>query len=203
GGEAGSQLRGNEAPCRASTPRPRRGGAVPISPEGTSLSDRRVEKLRTGTARMAIAYEFGRERSEPLCLLPVGVHFDDRKRFRSGVTLSIGRPVPLESVRGLVADDPAEAVRELTARLQTPLEKLILNIPSHELAQLVRDVEQLYLPDLQAHVPGAPELALGRGIADCIEFYRVHDRERLHRIWLAMNVYKRKLAALRLNDAAI
>src|SRR5262249_402682 len=155
----------------------RAGGAVLIFPEGTSLSDRRVEKLRTGTARMAIAYEFGSQRAEPLCLLPIGVHFDNRDLFQSSVTLSVGRPMDLGSLKELVARDPMEAARVLTARLQVALEKLILNIPSRELVKLVHDVERLYLSELEVHSPQAPELALSRAISDCVEFYRVHDRE--------------------------
>lgn len=200
--EGQEEMHKNEDTFRACNLLLRRGCAVLVFPEGTSVSDRRVERLRTGTARMAIAYEFGAQLNERLTLLPIGIHFDDRAAFRSGVTLSVGRPVELESLRALVAREPAEAVRDLTSRLQIALEKLILNIPSQELARLVRDVERLYLTDLQRHSPQAPELALGRGIAECVEFYRVNDRERLHHVWIAVNSYQRKLAALRLSDPA-
>ena len=67
-------------------------------------------------------------------------------------------------------------MRDLTQELQTALEKLILNIPSPDLAKLVRDVEQLYLPELKAYQPDAPELALGRSIAECVEHFRAHRR---------------------------
>jgi len=201
--EGAEQMHRNEDTFRACSELLRAGGAVLIFPEGTSMGDRRVEQLRTGTARMALAYEFGERRGEPLTLLPIGVHFEDRAAFRSRVTLSVGWPVELASLREQAARDPVAAVGELTARLQTALEKLILNIPSQELARLVRDVERLYLADLQTHSPQAPELALGRAIADCIEFYRVHDRERLHQLWIAVNAYQRKLAALRLEDQAV
>lgn len=179
------------------------GGAVLIFPEGTSFADRRVERLRTGTARMALAYEFGPSRRAPLTLLPIGVHFEDRTRFQSHVTLSVGRPVELASLESAYAADPQATVREVTDRLQVALEKLILNIPSQELARLVRDVERLYSPDLREHMPGAPELLLGRGISECVEFFRVHDRERLHQLWLAVNRYQRKLHALHVEDGAI
>lgn len=181
----------------------RRGGAILIFPEGHSFSDRTVEPLRTGTARMAFAYEFGAELGEPLTLLPIGLHFEDRARFRSRVAIAVGRPLELEPLRELHARDPVAAVRELTHQLQAALEKLILNIPSPDLAKLVRDVEQIYLPDLKAYQPEAPELTLGRSIAESVEHFRMHDRERLHRIWSAVNRYQRKLAALRLSDAAV
>lgn len=193
----------NEEMFRACTALFEEGGAVLIFPEGDSYHDRQVEPLRTGTARMVFAYEFGAHRREPLVLLPIGVHFEDRARFRSHVTLSVGRPLELEPFRETYQSDPVAAVRDLTQELQTALEKLILNIPSPDLAKLVRDVEQLYLPELKAYQPDAPELALGRSIAECVEHFRAHDRERLHQIWSAMNAYQRKLAALRIGDAAV
>ena len=201
--DAADEVHKNEDTFRACYSLLARGGAILIFPEGHSVSDRSVEPLRTGTARMALGYEFGPHRREPLTLLPVGVHFEDRARFRSRVALAVGRPLELEPLRELYASDPVAAVRELTQQVQVALEKLILNIPSPELARLVRDVEQLYLPDLKDFRPDAPELALGRSIAECVEWFRVHDRERLHTLWTAVNGYQRKLAILRLNDAAV
>ena len=201
--EGREQMHQNEDMFRACNALLGEGGAVLIFPEGQSMGDRSVEKLRTGAARMAFAYEFGAGRCQPLCLLPIGIHFDQRELFRSGVTLSVGRPLELESLRMLHDRDPMEAVRQLTGRIQVALEKLIVNIPSRELVRLVHDVERLYLSELQLQAPQAPELALSRAISDCIEFYRVHDRERLFQIWRAMNGYRRKLAMAHLDDGAI
>lgn len=201
--DAADEVHRNADTFRACHALLRQGGAIIIFPEGESVGDRSVEPLRTGTARMALAYELGDARGEPLTLLPVGVHFEDRARFRSRVALAVGRPLELGALRDLYARDPVAAVKELTQQLQVALEKLIQNIPSPELTQLVRDVESLYLPDLKADHPGAPDLALGRSIADCVEYFRVHDRERLHKLWNAVNAYQRKLAFLGLGDAAV
>jgi 1-acyl-sn-glycerol-3-phosphate acyltransferase len=201
--DAAEDVHRNEEMFRACSLLFEESGAVLIFPEGHSLHDRQVEPLRTGTARMAFAYEFGARRRDPLVLLPIGVHFEDRARFRSRVTLAVGRPLELEPFRELYRNDPAAAVRELTQQLQTALEKLIVNIPSPDLAKLVRDVEELYLPELKIHQPDAPELVLGRSISECVEHFRMHDRERLHQIWSAVNAYRRKLAVLRISDGAV
>ncbi|MCC6348801.1 MAG: 1-acyl-sn-glycerol-3-phosphate acyltransferase [Candidatus Eisenbacteria bacterium] len=181
----------------------REGGAVLIFPEGTSRSDRKVERLKTGAARMALAYEFAPEGAGDLVLLPIGLHFEERTAFRSDVLVTAGVPIPLADLREPNARDPAAAVRELTDRIQGSLEKLILNVPSAELAQLVRDIERLYLDDLREATPGAAELTLARGIADAIEFFRRNDPVRLHRIWVEVTAYRRKLAALDLRDQAV
>lgn len=179
------------------------GGAVLIFPEGTSASDRKVEKLKTGAARMALAYAFGDAARDDLALVPIGLHFAERAAFRSDVVLSVGRAVPLQPLESLVRQDPREAARRLTDAIQAALEKLILHVPSEDLVQLVRDVEQLYLDDLRESAPPAPDLALVRGIVESMEFYRRTDPERLYRLWRFVSAYRRKLATLELTDRTV
>jgi 1-acyl-sn-glycerol-3-phosphate acyltransferase len=201
--DAAEQMHRNEEMFAACNRSLGEGGAVLIFPEGTSRSDRKVEKLKTGAARMALAYEFREHGAGGLVLLPIGLHFTERARFRSDVLLSVGRPIELADLRETHRADAGQAVRELTDRIQAALEKLILNVPSIEVGQLVREIEQIYLEDLREAAPQAPDLALVRGIADSVDFYRRFDPERLHRIWIAVTAYRRKLSALDLRDKAV
>lgn len=201
--DAADQMHRNEEMFAACNRLLREGGAVLIFPEGTSRSDRRVEKLRTGAARMALAYEFAPGGPGGLVLLPIGLHFTERTTFRSDVLMTAGFPLELAGLRAAHDADSAAAVRELTDRIQAALEQLILNVPTDEVAQLVRDIERLYLEDLRGALPGRTELDLARGIAGSVEFYRRSDPERLHRIWVAVSAYRRKLAALDVRDKAL
>jgi 1-acyl-sn-glycerol-3-phosphate acyltransferase len=56
--DAAEDVHRNEETFRACSSVFEDGGAVLIFPEGHSLHDRQIERLRTGTARMAFAYEF-------------------------------------------------------------------------------------------------------------------------------------------------
>ena len=179
------------------------GGAVLIFPEGTSASDRKVQRIRTGAARMALAYAGGPAPRPPLVLLPMGLHFSERTTFRSHVALSVGRPIELAEWVRTGETDPAQAVRGLTERIQFALEKLILNVPSANLSRLVHDVERVYLDHLHAELPGAPDLALSRSVADSIEHFRRTDPERLYDIWHDVATYQRKLSALGLRDPVL
>lgn len=201
--DAAGQMHRNEEMFAACNRSLEEGSAVLIFPEGTSRSDRKVEKLKTGAARMALAYEFREHGPGGLVLLPIGLHFTERARFRSNVLLSVGKPIELADLRETNRADEGQAVRELTDRIQASLEKLILNVPSAEVGQLVRDIEWIYLEDLREATPQAPDLALVRGIADSVDFFRRFDPERLHRIWNAVSAYRRKLSALDLRDKAI
>ena len=179
------------------------GGVVLIFPEGTSQSDRKVEKLKTGAARLALANEFRPGHPGGLTLLPIGLHFVERTAFKSDVVLTVGRPIGLEEFRAAHASDEAAAVRALTERIQVAIERLILHVPSDDLAKLVRDVERLYREELRALAPDAPDLARARAVADCIEYFRRTDPPRLYQMWRSVAAYQRKLAALDLRDQTI
>src|SRR5262249_15678836 len=66
-----------------------RNGVVAIYPEGTTHAEARVQRIRTGAARIALGYEdrrVGEESERPeLTLVPVGLTFETRKSFRSRV----------------------------------------------------------------------------------------------------------------------
>ena len=74
------------------------GDAVCIFPEGISHSTGRLEPLRTGAARMALAAE---REGTAVALVPVGLNFDRKTAFRSRVTVVFGQPF---SARDLAAE---------------------------------------------------------------------------------------------------
>ena len=57
-----------------------RGRIIGIYPEGTTHSESRVQRIRTGAARIALEYEAA-GRGRPLALVPVGLNFEARKSF--------------------------------------------------------------------------------------------------------------------------
>lgn len=101
------------------------GAAVGIFPEGLSHSDPGLAPLRTGAARIAL----GVGRAFPV--LPVGLVFRAKDIFRSEAHVLVGEPVAWDDLatRG-VAD--AEAVRELTARIDAALRRVTVNLARWE-----------------------------------------------------------------------
>lgn len=180
-----------------------RGGVIVIFPEGTSQTDRTVQKFKTGAARLALGYETGAGRAGRLTIVPLGLHFTERTAFGSDVIAAVGRAVPLEKYRALHATDPEEAVRGLTMEMQSRVERLTLHVPSAELADLVKEIERLYLDELRGSHPNATELELNRGIADCVEWFRQADPPRLYQVWSRLRHYRRLLALHNLRDRAV
>ena len=180
-----------------------RGGAVLIFPEGTSETDRRLARMKTGAARIALAQEERPGQEGRLTLLPVGLHYEDRTGFQTDVTLTLGRPIDLAPYRARAASDPREAVVRLTAALQAALEELFLNIPEPEVTGLVHDLDRLYLDELKASGDPRHELELAHRVSECVAYFRRTDPERVYDVWRRVSGYRRKLEALKLQDAAV
>ena len=69
------------------------GHVVAIYPEGTTHAETRVQRIKTGAARIALEYE--ERRPQALVLLPLGLTFEARKSFRARVLVSFGPPLPV------------------------------------------------------------------------------------------------------------
>ncbi len=107
------------------------GGAIALFPEGISHDEPHLAKLKTGVARIVIgaAERLGVRNS---WIVPVGLTFEQKGKFRSRALITIGAPLDPAPWIAEHASDPASAVRGLTAALKSALERVTLNYPSHE-----------------------------------------------------------------------
>ncbi|MCG8462134.1 MAG: 1-acyl-sn-glycerol-3-phosphate acyltransferase, partial [Holophagales bacterium] len=74
------------------------GRVILIFPEGQSHSDPSLRPLKTGAARLALGH-LRRTGQAPL-VLPVGLTFTQKGRFRSDVLVQVGEGVPFRPVHG-------------------------------------------------------------------------------------------------------
>ncbi len=137
------------------------GRAIGIFPEGLSHDDSQLAPLKTGAARIA----FGAKREHPktrVFLVPAGLCYFKRNRFRSSVLVQFGEPheVELEDIESVEpkSESPAEAtatlaetskarVRELTDEIDAHLRSLTINASSWETIWVLDGVRRLYQPD--------------------------------------------------------
>ena len=196
-----SQLHRNEDTFRACHTLLDGGGAVLIFPEGTSLEDRRIVKLKTGAARIALGQEARPRQEGRLTLLPVGLHFVERTGFWTEVVASVGRPMDLAPFRARAREDEAVAVRELTDAIQGALEQLILNVEVDRVA-LVHAIEEIYrveAPEAAATVA----LGVAQGVAECIEHFAQLEPARVEVAARRVGRYRDALEALSIRDRTL
>ena len=110
-----------------------------IFPEGQSHSQSQIQKLKTGAARMALG-TLARGKMKPV-LLPVGLTFTNKGKFRGDVLVYFGRPVDLDLPDHV---DDKLGVRVVTRRLTTGLREVTINTDSWEDLELVSKVERFF-----------------------------------------------------------
>jgi hypothetical protein len=105
-----------------------RGGAIGIFPEGTSRDEPRVERLKTGTARIALEAEAAHDFRLGVRVVPVGIHFETPRRFRSRVLLRAGVPLVPGTYAERYREDPRRAVEEFTSHLHAALADQVVHL---------------------------------------------------------------------------
>ena len=190
------------------------GGLVGIYPEGTTHAESRVQRIKTGAARIALAYESQRGQGgpgEPLAAIPVGLTFDARKSFGGRVRVSFGEAIPLRPFLDLYGEDQVKAVDELTTAIQWGMEKQVVHVDRLDRAALVREVEGLYrdqlvreLHDERGLSPGHIDtVRLSRSIADAAAWFEAHEPQRLEELRHHIERYRATLAAYTIKDQAV
>jgi glycerol-3-phosphate O-acyltransferase/dihydroxyacetone phosphate acyltransferase len=105
------------------------GAVVGIFPEGITHSEPEMAPLRTGAARIALgaAAQLGYTPS----IVPVGLSFRAKEIFRSDAYVVRGFPLAWGDLAARGVDD-AEAVRELTSRIDAALRSVTVNLTEWE-----------------------------------------------------------------------
>ena len=98
------------------------GGTVALFPEGRSHSEPQPLPLKTGAARIALAAT-GYGRAAGLRIIPIGVVYEDKGRFRSRVVLRVGDPIDPAPEAAAYAAEGRAAVRRLTDRIAAGLDE--------------------------------------------------------------------------------
>lgn len=187
------------------------GSVVAIYPEGTTHAELRVQRIKTGAARIALEAETRHDGRLGLALLPVGLNFEVRKSFRGRVMVSFGAPVAVMPYLSIYREDPFKAVDALTTLLQYAMEAEIIHVERLDLTAVVREVEALYRAELEQELHAERGLGprqidpfrLSRTIADAVQHFATHEPARVEQLALRIAAYRERLAESRLRDSAV
>jgi glycerol-3-phosphate O-acyltransferase/dihydroxyacetone phosphate acyltransferase len=141
GARAGSPAGGKEtarnernessfALCRAALAQ---GEALALFPEGVSHSDPQLRPLKTGAARIALSAEAENEGALGLQIVPIGLSYEQKVRFRSRVLLVVGEPRAVAPRLPDYRRDQRDTVDALTADIRARLEEVVLQAETREL----------------------------------------------------------------------
>jgi 1-acyl-sn-glycerol-3-phosphate acyltransferase len=186
------------------------GEAVGIFPEGITYDDAQLKTVKTGAARMVLELEHRHDGRLGSKIVPVGLTYSAKERYRSEVLVHFGEPIQVGKFVGSYDTRRKECISELSAELERRLRALIAHFPQLERASVVEAVKRLYLERLKLGNrvvkeplrPRAEELVLTQAIASAVEWTEGRFPERLRALARRLKDYERWRMRLRLpNDA--
>lgn len=129
------------------------GGCLGIFPEGVSHAESQLVRLKTGTARIAL--EVAARGRTSVRIVPCGLNYIHRHRFRSQVLIEFGAPIGIgEKWLRDYAGDEQETVRQLTDHLSLALKSVTLNAPDWRTLRFIQTARRLYKPSSADLTPG-------------------------------------------------
>ncbi len=185
------------------------GGALALFPEGKSHSEPDLQPLKTGAARILLEAE-RRRPGLGIRIVPVGLHFDRKQKFRSRAFVLVGEAVdPSAEVAAYLqaGDDTREPIYALTERIDEALRSVTLSLPSWDEARLIARAAEVWARPGPHEAPrGRPldqEVPLRRVIAARYRELSAREPERVAEVAKAVRGYDRLLSACRLSDAQV
>ncbi len=164
------------------------GRAVTLFPEGKSHSEPQLADLKTGCARIALRAAV---RGARVRIVPIGLTYQQKHRFRSEVLLEVGSA--LEVDRPADAEDH-DAARALTERIAGALRAVTLNLERWEDLPVIQTAEQLYA---LRHGEAAADPGRMRRFSRGVEILREEQPERFQALRRETMSFRRRLELVR------
>lgn len=185
-----------------------KGEAVGIFPEGITHDDPQLKTVKTGAARMVLELEHRYGGKLGLQIVPVGLTFSAKERYRSEVLVNFGEPIRITDYLAGYPEKKHDCIQKLTREIELRIGSLILPLPRLERGRIVEAVKRLYLDRLLVgnriiHEPVPPktgELMLTQAIAKAVDFTYEHHPERATLFAQTLDRYERWLRRLNLTD---
>lgn len=145
--DEGSDTERNEQTFRRAFEHLEGGNVLGIFPEGQNSQERRIRQIKTGAARIALGSEARNDFGLGVKVIPVGLNFEDRDQFLSSVLVRFGPSIDAAEFAEAYHDDPRDAVRELTERIEDGLRDVVVNIEDERHEWLVESLYRIYGQD--------------------------------------------------------
>lgn len=172
-----------------------RGGTIGICPEGVSHDEPGLKPIKTGAARISLAAVSTGEVSD-LKIVPAGLYYTSKTRFRSDALLYFGNPIAVEPVE-LEPDGtpPREQVRQLSSQIEKALREVILDAQHEEELQTTARAERIFSSASNDGEPDSlkDELRLQQRFIKAYPVIQSLHPERLRRLELRMQRFEAEL----------
>jgi glycerol-3-phosphate O-acyltransferase / dihydroxyacetone phosphate acyltransferase len=183
-------------------------GAIMIFPEGTSEMERRLRKIKTGAARIALGTEKENNYSLGVKIVPIGLNYTKSSRFKSELTIVIGKPIEVLDYAAEHQKDEIAASKKLTQEIETKIREQIIIIDKQEYDELIERVESLYKTKLIKTTrldenKDIAKIKISQGIVKAVKHFQQTDMVLFDNMRMKIDRYFQKLETANLSDRNI
>jgi len=183
-------------------------GAILIFPEGVSLTERKIKKIQTGTARICLGAEAENNFNLDIRIVPIGLNFSDPHKFQSDLFVNIDTPIHVSDYYEAFKEDAFKAAHALTDEIRRRLETQVVAIQDAEVDKLVANIEQIYKSQLLVDLGHSPknmkeDFDATRAISDSVHYFMEEEPLRVEKMKTEIDLYLKDLERLSLNDDLI
>src|SRR5450759_3684622 len=178
-------------------------GNLVIFSEGICVQEKRLQKLRKGTARMA----FGAEEKYGIDvhIVPVGINYTYPSKFRKEVMINFHEPFSIKDLKDDYKANPAKALLAFNEKVDASLRKEVIIIENPEndwLGEhlLIMERNNYVLPIFQWRFDTDDRRMLEKAVCEKINYISKTSKESLDSLTLKVKNYSDLLANNRLRD---
>lgn len=200
----GSDTAENQSTFRACNDVLAEGAHIMIFPEGEVHREPSMLPLKTGAARIALGAAGSGVGVRDVTIVPVGLVYDDKGRFRSQGAIHVGKPIAVDPWVERYEADEQETVRALTELLAERLRDVTLNHASWHEAMVIDRAAAITILGERDAGPREPVFAerstLHRALLGAIESTGGENGEPFRRLATAVEAYRRDIALLGIDN---
>lgn len=181
----------------------KKNGNLIMFSEGICVQEKRLQKLRKGTARVA----FGAEEKYDLDVhvVPVGINYTYPSRFRKEVMINFSDPFRIKDLKEIYSEHPAKALLAFTEKCDASLRKEVIIVEDPEndwLAEQLLKMQRnnIVLPFFRWRFDSDDRRVAEKRVCDKINLLARTSRADLHSLSKKVEAYINLLANNRLRD---
>jgi glycerol-3-phosphate O-acyltransferase/dihydroxyacetone phosphate acyltransferase len=185
-----------------------RNGCLLIFPEGISITERKLRKIQSGAARIALGAEASLGFQMNLKIIPIGMNYSNAHRFQSDLLINIGPAISVADFKTSYETDSFKTAHTLTEKIRLALDAQLVAIQDEEDERLVEEIEGLYqaqlVPQVDAQVRDMQQdFDNSKAIRDTVQYFKAAEPERVEEAKQLIKSYQNDLRVYSLNDAVL
>lgn len=195
----------NEEMFRACYDHLGKNGALMIFPEGVSITEKKIKKIKTGAARIMFGAEKAGGFKLGVQIVPIGINYTNPHEFQSEVIINIGEPIEARDYLDHYMNDEKGTVVEVTETLEKALKSLTHHYENEQVGILTEKISLVYGHQLRADVQDIEnkhlqDFVVGKEIHNGLEYLIANHPEQYVEIKKAVDTYMSQAEALGFAD---